>query len=115
MCDNCARLQRQVRELKEEIAEYERGGPPPDKAEEYRLRYKLTPVGSRILARLVASSPNLVTNEQVHFEASANKDTGLNVPKVHMCVLRKALPAGSIQTVWGGGYRIPADKLEAIR
>ena len=115
MCDNCVRLQRQVRELKEEIAEYERAGPPPDKAEEYRLRYKLTPVCSRILARLVAASPNIVTNDQIHFEASADKDTSLNVIKVHMCILRKALPVGSINTVWGVGYHIPTDKLEAVK
>ena len=114
MCD-CDRLQRENRELREEIAEHERTVRVPDKAEEYRLRYKLTPVGSRILARLIASSPNIVTNDQIHFEASAYKDTGPNVINVHICVLRKALPVGTINTVAGVGYHIPSDKLEAVK
>jgi len=115
MCDNCARLQRQVRELKEEIAEYERGGPPTDKSESspYQIKYKMTPSEARTLTELIKSSPKPVSKDRLHFVVSG--ETEPQIVQVYVCRIRKKLPPATIITVSGAGYYIPTDKLEAVR
>ena len=116
MCDNCARLQRQVRELKEEIAEYEaRKAPVVPEAVRLQTKHDLSPAEGRVLHALVRHSPHIVTKDTIQNLISGDNGTLENIVRVIISRIRNKLPEGSVRNVFGQGYHIPTDKLEAIR
>jgi len=116
MCDNCARLQRQVRELKEEIAEYEaRKAPVVPEAVRLQTKHDLSPAEGRVLHALVRHSPHIVTKDTIQNLISGDNGTLENIVRVIISRLRHRLPPKTIINVFGQGYHIPADKLAAVK
>ena len=115
MCDSCARLQRENRELREEIAEYRRGPVATTDVQRLQMKYGFTPGEARSLDVLIRHAPNLVPHDMVHNAISGENDTLFNIVKVIICRVKKKLPEGTIQNMHGHGYYIPADKLEALK
>jgi len=62
-CDSCDRLKRQVRELKEEIAEWDRTENNESLADKLRLRFRLRPQAAYTLAAMI-ERPGRVFSKQ---------------------------------------------------
>jgi len=105
MCPRCAELEDEVRFLKREL------GLDVEKNKVGRLQTMLaiTPHQARILYVLYAARGRIVTadalDEMIPAEGGETRDS-LEVFKVQICKMRRAVGSNAIQNVWGKGYRI---------
>lgn len=126
-CAHCEDLRRQLREAKEEIAEWARGGVATNGRIEraYRvtaaLRAKglkgvrLAPGDIRLLLELLAKPGRPHSHEALLFATAVDGQLTEALPKltaVRICTLRQLLAANGfsdvVRTVWGFGYEISA-------
>lgn len=116
-CDNCAALTRQVRELREELAEWRSprvsGAALAERQEMWRNKQRLVDavsrtypglkgVSARLVGALMASEDPMTRREIMN---ALNSDGDSKMIDVVVCNARKHIPAGAIRTVWGAGYQ----------
>ena len=121
MCARCQELEEEVRFLKRELGlDVER-----DKVGRLQTSLAITPHQARILYALYVARGRIITfdilHEMIPAEDGAPRDS-VEVFKVQICKMRRAVGSNAIQNVWGKGYRIThlgqmvvEDALEATR
>lgn len=130
MCATCDDLRRQLREEREELAEWARAKPvaPDDGLTLERLhrwctRLK-TPKGpTRLVIALADASPRVLTPEALLEIARSDGDGEVwnerNMVRVYVWRARRGLAAaglsGALETVWGAGYVVPADQASRLK
>lgn len=132
-CDNCDRLRREIRELKEEIAEYELGTDhEADETDVFRLKIalRIKPQSAKLLHGLMQTPGKLVTLNALAEWSDVNKRqdhdqfpsrTG---PGRHIRVLVKdirdgfvsrGLPSDLIHNAYGRGYILDQTATEPLQ
>lgn len=125
-CGTAADLRRQITELKAEISEWERqsrarltGDMDESWVADVRARLGVAPALGRALVALLGHPGRLLTKERLLDVMTADEDVSVKLVDVQICKLRAAMNAkgapGTIETVWGQGYRISPPEAAAIR
>jgi len=120
MCDNCARLQRQVRELKETLAEYEMTeGEIIDPRIHDLARWMGTrPQAAQALTLMMRNAGHALSHERIARAFGYDGEDARRISSVMQCHLRQAIKkraGAATDTVWGSGYRLPVVEANKIK
>lgn len=124
-CPNAAALRREITELRDEVAEWERqsreaalGAVSDDVLMATRQRLGVTLTQARILHALMNRPGGVVRRGTLRDLGSAD-ETEMKVVDVQVCRLRqnmeRAGAPAAIETVWGVGFRLAAADVPALR
>lgn len=123
MCDNCARLTRELREAREELREYERPA-ETHSAEVYRLNDFLgrpcqLQAAKMILMLMerpgqVVLKDNLIFGMQFNGSITATKVLHVNASRARAALIKAGLPR-SVRSAWDKGYYIEQKDADMIR
>lgn len=134
-CAHCVALQRQVRELQEELAEWrlrERAEAAVSDVRASDLTRRLVralkvdtkyfgPAEFRLLFALIEASPAICTRERLFSVIclEPESDVGLEIVKVRVSRLRRMLREAGvdavIETYWGQGYRLTTGAAATVK
>lgn len=133
-CAHCVALQRQVRELQEELAEWRNRDLDAYSALDVRVATlarrtsqllkveskSCGPADFRVLLAILERSPEICSRERLFAAASPGleSETSLEIVKVRIARLRRLLRLAGfvcvIETYWGQGYRIAPGAAESL-
>ena len=127
-CDNCDRLRRQVRELTEEIKEYEASGHTDDDLSVRRLAktLRIKPQAAKILAALLDRPGRLTSTdlliEAAEYEGEATNPNdrrfkaaiGMNISSIRRGLESKSI-YGGIENFYGTGYVLKKEAAEKVK
>lgn len=125
-CARCEQLTRELREAREEVAEWARMDrarlDDDDVQRIFRLKsaFRLTECDARVLAALMARPGHQFTKENLLPYASIHPDdVRCKIVDVRICKIRKALAArpefpAKIATNWGTGYSIAREDAQIL-
>lgn len=128
-CDNCDRLRREVRELKEELAEWQAGSSfeaeNTTEVDLIRAKFRVRPQTAKIISALLSRPGKVVSHDLLVQAASCGgavdgdkypSRTGpLAVLRIAVAQARKAITfRNTIINVKERGYMIPVEKADAL-
>lgn len=127
-CPHCDRLRAEIRELKEELREWERGDPDSIDGNTALIARVLrtNPQPARIIHRLMTEASRVVSKESLietmryggEGRDAGNTTDEINALKVVLSKSRRALESvglfDAIGCVWGGGYIMSKSKANEL-
>lgn len=114
-CDECVRLRAQIRELKEELAEW-RGGNDDvldTRAQDYAKKLGVRTQSAKMLSVLLDNAGKAISNDRLAEEIGYDGENGRRHVAVVLCNLRKS--GVPVETVYAKGRRIRLDDVDKIR